>query len=156
MKKKSLGLNKENKNLHSRLDIVLQEKNEILNERDSLKSQLNLTLKENKVLKSRNDCHDVLKKNEFLSSKLDFVLNSNDSLERVINFITKELDICVKKNNSLKNDISSHVCHARVVSPRTPIACTSSSRINDDICLLKKSVDCLGSTLSQCVVGHMQ
>ena len=51
LEKKSLGLNKENKNLHSRLDIVLQEKDEILNERDSLKSQLELALKENEFLK---------------------------------------------------------------------------------------------------------
>ena len=52
LKKKSLGLNKENKILISRLDIILQEKEEISNERDSLKSQLDLALKENKFLKS--------------------------------------------------------------------------------------------------------
>ena len=47
LQKKSLGLEKENKSFHSRLDIVLQEKEEISNERDSLKSQLDLALKEN-------------------------------------------------------------------------------------------------------------
>ena len=34
LKKKSLGINNENKNLLSRLDMVLQEKVEISNERD--------------------------------------------------------------------------------------------------------------------------
>ena len=42
LKKKSLKLNKENKNLSSKLDIILQENDEISNERDSLKSQLDL------------------------------------------------------------------------------------------------------------------
>ena len=108
--------------MHSRLDIILQEKDEILDERDSLKSQLELVLKENKILKSKNDCESILKNNEVLSSKVEFVLRNNDSLEREIDFISKELEICLNKNKSLKNDIASHVCHARVVSPRTPIA----------------------------------
>ena len=138
----------------SKLDLVLQEKVEVYNERDSLRSQLDLALKENEFLKSKNDCETLLKKNENLSSKVEFVLRGNHSLKNEIDFITKELDICVKKNISLKNDMSSHVCHARVVSPRSPIACTSSSRINDDICLLKKNMDCLGSTLSQCAKSH--
>ena len=38
LKKKSTKLNKENKHLVSKLDLVLQEKVEISNERDSLKS----------------------------------------------------------------------------------------------------------------------
>ena len=105
-------------------------------------------------MKSKNDCDDVLKNNEVLSSKLDFILKDNHSLKNEFDFITKELDLVLKKNESLKIDIDSHVCHARVVPSRSPIACTSSSRINDDICLLKKSVDCLGSTLSHCVVSH--
>ena len=42
LKKKSLGINNENKSLHSRLNIILQEKMEISNERDSLRSQLDL------------------------------------------------------------------------------------------------------------------
>ena len=74
MKKKSFELNKENKDLCSRLDLVLQEKEEISSECDSLKSQLDLALMENEFLKSKNDCDDVLKNNEVLSSKLDFVL----------------------------------------------------------------------------------
>ena len=37
LKKKSLGLNIENKDLLSKLDLILQEKVEISNERDSLK-----------------------------------------------------------------------------------------------------------------------
>ena len=74
MKKKSLKLNKENKDLFSKLNLTLQERDEISNERDSLKSQLKLALNDNKILKSKNDCNDVLKKNEILSSKLDFVV----------------------------------------------------------------------------------
>ena len=91
--------------MHSRFDIVLQEKEEISNERDSLKSQLELALNENKFLKSKNDCDDVLKKNEVLSSKVDSVLRDNNILKNEIDFITKELDICIKKNISLKNDV---------------------------------------------------
>ena len=75
-------------------------------------------------------------------------------MKNEIKFISKELEICLNKNKSLKNDIDSHVCHASVASPSIPIAGTSSSRINDDFCLLKKRVDCLGSTLSQCAKGH--
>ena len=73
-RKKSFGLKEENKNLSSKLDIVLQERDEISIERDSLKSELNLALKENEILKNRNVCENVLKKNESLSSKLVFVL----------------------------------------------------------------------------------
>jgi len=155
LKKKSLGIEKENKDLHTRLDIVLQEKVEVYNERDSLRSQLELALKENNLLKSKNDCNEVLKNNDILSSKVEFVLKENDSLKREIVFISKELEICLSKNNSLKNDMSSHVYHASVASSsRLPNACTSSSKINDDICMLKKKVDCLGSTMSQCAMNH--
>ena len=62
LKKKSFRLNKENKDLVSKLDLVLQEKEEISSEHDSLKSHLNLALKENEILKSKNDCENVLKK----------------------------------------------------------------------------------------------
>ena len=102
LKKKSLGLNNENKNLLSRLDMVLQEKVEISNERDSLKSRLELTLKENELLKSKNDCEIILKKNEKLSSKVDFVLKENDSLKMKIASISKDLEDCLKKNIVLK------------------------------------------------------
>ena len=61
--------------------MTLQERDEISNERDSLKSQLDLALKENEILKNKNDCDNVLKKNEVLSSKLNFVLKKNDSLK---------------------------------------------------------------------------
>ena len=58
-----------------KLDLVLQEKVEVLNERDSLKTQLDLALKENEILKNKNDCDDILKKTyEVLSSKLEIVL----------------------------------------------------------------------------------
>ena len=81
LKKKSFGLNKENKVLFSKLDLALQEKVEISNECDSLKTQLELALNENKILRNKNDCNDVLKKNETLSSKLDFVVKENESLK---------------------------------------------------------------------------
>ena len=70
LKKKRFGLNKENKDLCSKLDLVLQEKVEISNECDSLKSQLELTLNENKILKNKNDCDIVLKKNETFTSNV--------------------------------------------------------------------------------------
>ena len=149
-----MNFNKENKDLCSRLDLVLQDKVEISNERDSLKSRLNLALKENEFLKSKNDCETLLKKNENLTSKVNFVLKENDSLKIKIASISKDLEDCLKKNIVLKNNMDTHVCHARVVSHTSPIACHTSSLINNDISLLKKSVDCLGSTLSQCVVGH--
>ena len=98
LKKKSLGLNNENKDLLSKLDLILQEKVEISNERDSLKSKLELALNENKILKSKNDCENVLKKNESLSSKLDFVVKENESLKNKIASISKDLDLVFKKN----------------------------------------------------------
>ena len=83
------------------------------------------------------------KKNEALSSKLDFVIKEN---EIKIASISKDLNLFSKKNTTLQNDIDSHVCHASVVSPsRVSIACTSSI-IKNDICLLKKNVDYLSST----------
>ena len=107
-------------------------------------------------MKNKNNFDDVLKKNEVLSSKLYFVLKENESLKNKIVSILKELDLVSKENISLKNDLSSHVCHASIASPSSvTIACsTSSSIIENDITMLKKSVDCLGSTLSQCVMNH--
>ena len=64
LKKKTLKMKEENKDLFSKLDIILQERDEISIERDSLKSKLDLALKENKILKNKNDCDIVLKKNE--------------------------------------------------------------------------------------------
>ena len=124
-------------------------------------------------MKNQNTCDKVLKKNEILSSKLVFVLKENDSLKNKIisiskeldlvsnknvslknkiELISKELEVCLNENKSLKNDLDSHVYHASIASPSSiPIACsTSSSIIKNDICALKKSVNCLGSTLSQC------
>ena len=69
----------------------MQERDEISSESDSLKSQLDLALNENKILKTKNDCENVLKKNEALTSKLDFVLKENDSLKNKIISISKEL-----------------------------------------------------------------
>ena len=89
-----------------------------------------------------------------MTSKVNFVLKENDSLKIKIASISKDLEDCLKKNIVLKNKIDARVCHARVVSHTSPIACHTSSLIDNDISILKKSVDCLGSTLSQCVVGH--
>jgi len=50
LKKKCFALKEENKNLSSKLDVILQERDEISIERDSLKSQFNLALNENKIL----------------------------------------------------------------------------------------------------------
>ena len=107
-------------------------------------------------MKNRNDCNEVLKKNKVITSKLDFVVKENNSLKIKIASISKDLEVYLKKNISLKKDLDSHVCHARVASsPSLPIACsTSSSLIENDINVLKKSVECLGSTLSQCVLSH--
>jgi len=154
LKKKSLEIEKENKCLHARLDNVLQEKVEVYNERDSLRSQLELALKENEFLKSKNDCHAILKKNENLSSRVDFVLKENVVLKNKIISISNDLNVCLEKNIVLQNKIDSHVCHARVVSPKSPIACSTSSMLENDINLLKKKMDCLGSTMSQCAMNH--
>ena len=51
LKKKSFKLKEENKDLFSKLNMTLQERDEISNERDSLKSQLDLAFNENKILK---------------------------------------------------------------------------------------------------------
>ena len=53
LEKEKLCIKEENKNLSSKLDVVLQERDEISNEKDSLKSQLDLALNENKILKSK-------------------------------------------------------------------------------------------------------
>ena len=97
LKKKSFKLNNENKDLCSKLDLTLQERDEISIERDSLKSQLELALNENKILKSKNDCESVLKKNETLTSKLDFILKENNSLKNKIDLILKELEDCLNE-----------------------------------------------------------
>ena len=119
-----------------------------------MKVQLDLTLNENKILKDKNEFDHVLKKNEVLSSKLDFVLIEKESLKNKIVLISNKLDLISKKNISLKNNIDSHVCHAS--PPSIPIACFSSSHVENDINILKKNVDCLGSTLSQCAMNHTQ
>ena len=121
----------------------------ISSKRDFLKSQRDLALKENKILKNKNYCDDVLKKNEVLSSKLDFVLKENDSVKNKIILISKELECISLEKVSLKNDLDSHVCHATITSSScVSIACFIISSIENDIHILKKSVNCLGSTLS--------
>ena len=55
-----------------------------------------------------------------------------------------------------ENYFDSNVCHASIGSTSyIKNACTtSSSIIENDICMLKKSVDCLVFTLSQCAMNH--
>ena len=75
-------------------------------------------------------------------------------LKNKIASISKELDLVSKENIFLKNNFSSHVFHATIASSSSVACSTLSSSIKNDICLLKKSVDCLGSTLSQCAMDH--
>ena len=91
-----------------------------------------------------------------LSSKLNFVLKENNSLKNKNALISKVLEFVSKENTSLKNDFDAHVCHATIQSPSIDKnACsTSSSNVENNIIMLKKSVDCLGSTLSQCAMNH--
>ena len=97
LKEKHFDLQKEMKDLCSTFETILQEKEEITSERDSLESQLELALKEIEVLKGKNDCDDILKHNEILSSKLDFTFKDNLVLKNKIDSISKELDLVLKK-----------------------------------------------------------
>ena len=55
----------------------------------------------------------------------------------------------------MKNNFDSYVCHATIDSLSIDKnVCSTSSNINNDICMLKKSVDYLSSTLSKCVVDY--
>ena len=63
-------------------------------------------------------------KNKNLKNKNDFVLKEKDSLQNKLENISKK-----------NKDFVFHV---------------SSSKIDNDICIMKKNNDCLGSTLSQC------
>ena len=81
--------------MFSKLDRVLKEKVEVSSEKDSLKTQLDLVLKENEILKNKNECDVVLKKNDILSSKFEFVLKENDSLKNIIVLISKELECMI-------------------------------------------------------------
>ena len=57
----------------------------------------------------------------------------------------------------MKNNFDTHVCHVPIASSsiNKHVACsTLSSSIKDDICVLKKSKDYLGSTLSQCASNY--
>ena len=77
-------------------------------------------------------------------------------MKNKIVLISNELDLVSKENISLKNDFFSHSCHDSIVIPVcNKNACsTCSSIIENDICMLKKSVDFLGLTLSQCAMSH--
>ena len=68
----------------------------------------------------------------------------------------RELESVSKEDKSLRNKFDSHVCHATIDSSsfNKHVLCSTSSNIENDICMLKKSVDCLGSVLSQCAMNH--
>ena len=67
------------------------------------------------------------------------------------------MELVSNENKFLKNDFSSHICHISS-APSTSdkhVACSTSSLIiENDICALKKSADCFGSTLSQCAMDY--
>jgi len=77
-------------------------------------------------------------------------------LKNKIILISKELDLVSKEKVSLKNDFDALVCHVSIASSSIDkhFACSTSSSIKNDICVLKKNVDCLGFTLSQCVMNY--
>ena len=67
------------------------------------------------------------------------------------------MNLVSNENKFFKNDLSSHVCHISSAPSTTGkhVACsTSFSIIENDICALKKSIDCLGSTSSKCIMNH--
>ena len=87
------------------------------------------------------------------------MLKENDFLKNKIILISKELECIFLENIFLKNNFASHSCHAPIDSSshdknNVSLGCSTSSFIDNDICILKKSVDCLGSTLSQCAMDH--
>ena len=86
------------------------------------------------------------------------MLKENDSLKNKIVLISKELECIYLWKVFFKNDLESHICHATIASSScASIACsTSSFNVENDLCMLKKSVDCLGSTLSQCAMDHIK
>ena len=73
--------------------------------------------------------------NVFHTTKSEYATKYVFRERGLTDFITKELDLVLKKNESLKIDIDSHVCHASIASSScTPIACsTLSSTIENDI-----------------------
>ena len=94
-----------------------------------------------------------------MSSKLNFVLKENDSLKNKIVLISKELQCISLEKDSLKNNFASHSCYAFIAlfscdKNLISIDYSTTSSINNDICMLKKSADCLGSTLSHCAMNH--
>ena len=60
------------------------------------------------------------------------------------------------EKDSLKNDFDAHVCHVSIASSSIDnhFARSTSSSIENYIHILKKNVDCLHSTLSQCDIDH--
>ena len=70
--------------------------------------------------------------------------------------VEKDKEIALDENNSLKRKIISKEKEniskkKKIVDSHTHV---SSSKINNDIYIMKKNIDCLGSTLSQCAFKH--
>ena len=72
-------------------------------------------------------------------------------MKKKIVLISKELECISLEKVSLKNAFDSHVCHTSIASSSCDKHITySTTSIENDVCDLKKNVDYLGSTLSQC------
>ena len=67
-----------------------------------MKTQLDLVLKENKILKNKNNFDIVLEKNNDISSKLKCVLKENDSLKNKIAWKTKLLGFSFERKYYFK------------------------------------------------------
>ena len=77
-----------------------------------------------------------------ISKEKDIALNENKSLKKKI--VSKEKEKISKKKNNFDSH-SFHVSHVNNVAP--PID-------KNEIHVLNKRIDCLGSTLSQCAFNH--
>ena len=105
----------------------------------------------------KNKSVDLKEKNKNLFSKLHMILQERVEISSERDSLKTQLDFVLKENEVLKNknDCDDVLKKNEVLSSRDKhLACSTSSSINNDICMMKKSVDCLSSTLSQCVMNH--
>ena len=130
----------------------------ILKKNAVLSSKLDFVLKENDSLKNKIVLN--FKELEYASKERNFVLQEKNSLKTQFEIVLEENEKLYSSLNKFKNDFVFHVCHDSIASSScvknvVSHACsTSSSNIDNDIHILKKSVDCLDSTLSQCATNH--
>jgi len=107
---------------------------------------------ENEKLKKENN--SLLNKND--SSKLSIISKENEFLKNQVVLISKQKETILNENGLLKKKIvlnrkekiskkkKNFVSHAHVYS----------FKIENDIFIVKKKIDCLSSTLSQCTFNH--